>query len=370
MRLTVLQDKLSKALSIVGRAVAKRSTLPVLGNILLETQDGRLRLSATDLSIGINVWIDADVEEVGSITLPAQLLTEFVNGLPTAQRVEISLNTKTMTARLKCGKFDASIKGIAGDEFPIVGANNAQAERITLPAQTLRSMIGMVAFAAATDESRPVLTGVEVTFEGDRLTMAATDGYRLSVHHAPITAQLERKLIIPARSLSELQRSITGEGDALLIIAENNITFEMVTDLGNVQIFTTLIDNRFPDYKAIIPQQVATKATFKRADMLQAVKVAGLFARDNSNIVRLHVNGNIKIAGVSSESGDGTAEIDATIDGPGVEIAFNAAYVRAALEAVDTETITLELTQANRPGKLTIGNYDFLHVIMTMHPPK
>lgn len=372
MRLTVLQDKLSKALSIVGRAVAKRSTLPVLGNILLDADGKQLRLSATNLEIGINVWIDATVEEVGSITLPSQLLAEFVNGLPQAQRVEISLNSRTMTAKLKCGKFDANIKGIDGAEFPIV--STVSDDRLLIPARTLKQMVRLVSFSAATDESRPTLTGVEVAFAPERLTMAATDGYRLSVYSAAVDSGIERTLIIPAKSLAELERAIpdnVGEdiGVAITVADERNqISFGIDTELGSILIVSSLIDARFPDYRAIIPKSSTTKARFKRSDMLSSVRVAGLFARDNSNIVRLHVNGNIKIAGTSSESGDGAAEVDAAITGPEVEIAFNASYVTAALSAVSAETVTLELTQSNRPGRLTVDGLDFQHVIMPMSP--
>lgn len=369
MKLTVLQDKLSKALSIVGRAVAKRSTLPVLGNILLDADGGQLRLSATNLEIGINVWIDANVDEVGSITLPAQLLAEFVNGLPQAQRVEIILNAKTQTAKLKCGKFNANIKGIAGDEFPIVGATHNDLHVVEMDGATLKQAIDMVSFAAATDESRPTLTGIEMTFDGDMLTMAGTDGYRLSVYRAAIPEQERRICIVPAKSMAEIARNISS-GQVTLSIGEVQITCNAVNDLGTVEIVSSVISAKFPDYRAIIPKRADTTATFKRADMLSAVRVAGLFARDNSNIVRLHVNGNIKIAGTSSESGDGVAEIDATITGPEVEIAFNAAYVTAALSAVNAEMVTLELTQSNRPGRMTVDGLDFQHVIMPMHPPR
>ncbi|MEZ4640745.1 MAG: DNA polymerase III subunit beta [Caldilineaceae bacterium] len=223
MRVSCFQENLAKGLSIVGRAVASRSTLPVLGNILLEAKDNQLRLSATNLEIGINCWIGARVEDEGAVTVPARLLAEFVNSLP-AERIDMELSVRTQTLHLSCGRIDANIKGIDAAEFPIVPtvdngdgpeqtAEVLEGSTIALETAGLRKMIDQVVFAAATDESRPTLTGVEVSFKGERLVMAATDGYRLSVRSVVVDHELEDDLtvIIPARSLGELARVI---GDA------------------------------------------------------------------------------------------------------------------------------------------------------------
>jgi DNA polymerase III subunit beta len=371
VKITVLQDKLAAALSIVGRAVANRSTLPVLGNILLEAKGDTLRLAATNLNIGANVTISATVEEAGAITLPARLLAEFVNSLPTAQRVTIDVMSRTMTARLKCSGYDANIKGIDADEFPIVAQMVAlTGEAITLPATALKTMIDRVAFAAATDESRPTLTGVEVVMSDNRLTMAATDGYRLSVQSADVDYAGERKTIIPAKSLAEVARVIDGDTVQVLVIGESQIAFGIDSSLGRIEIVSSLIDAKFPDYKAIIPKRAETAATFKRTDLLSAVRVAALFAKDNSNIIRLSLNGDLTVSATSTESGDGSSVVRADITGPELEIAFNAAYVSAVLSSVSDDSIRLELTQPNRPGKLLTSDENYLHVIMPMHPPK
>ncbi|MBX3000980.1 MAG: DNA polymerase III subunit beta [Caldilineaceae bacterium] len=404
MRVSCFQENLAKGLSIVGRAVASRSTLPVLGNILLEAKDNHLRLSATNLEIGINCWIGARVEDEGAITVPARLLSEFVNSLP-PERIDMELAVRTQTLHLSCARYDANIKGIDAAEFPIVPtvdngegpeqiAEVLEGSTITLETAGLRKMIDQVVFAAATDESRPTLTGVEVSFKGDRLVMAATDGYRLSVRSVELDHSLNEDLtvIIPAKSLSELARVI-GDADeersvqVTVTQARNQILFR-VWGKGNeargaflqVDVVSSLIDARFPDYRAIIPKSYTTRTVVTTDALLKAVRVAQLFARDNSNIIRLAVQpgngegpGAIRLTATSTEMGDNVNELDALVEGNDVEIAFNARYLIDVLSQISESQIVLETTQANRPGSIRpvgIGNEEFLHVVMPMHPPR
>lgn len=404
MRVSCFQENLAKGLSIVGRAVASRSTLPVLGNILLEAKDNHLRLSATNLEIGINCWIGARVEDEGAITVPARLLAEFVNSLP-PERIDMELSVRTQTLHLSCARFDANIKGIDAAEFPIVPtvdngegpeqtAEVLEGSTIALETAGLRKMIDQVVFAAATDESRPTLTGVEVSFKGDRLVMAATDGYRLSVRSVELDHSLgeDMTVIIPAKSLSELARVI-GDADeersvqVTVTQARNQILFR-VWGKGNeargaflqVDVVSSLIDARFPDYRAIIPKNYTTRTVVTTDALLKAVRVAQLFARDNSNIIRLAVQpgngevpGAIRLTATSTEMGDNVNELDALVEGNEVEIAFNARYLIDVLSQISEAQVVLETTQPNRPGSIRpvgIGNEEFLHVVMPMHPPR
>ena len=215
MRVSCLQENLAKGLSIVGRAVATRSTLPVLSNILLATDQGRLKLSATNLEIGITCWIGAKVEEDGATTVPARTFVDLVGALP-AERVDMELIVRTQTLNLKCGRFENNVRGIDATEFPLIPtADDANAIRID--PETLRTMINQVVFAAATDESRPILTGVLARFENDssgagRVLFAASDGFRLAVRTAPLIEPVAAPMsvIIPARALAELGR-ISGD---------------------------------------------------------------------------------------------------------------------------------------------------------------
>ncbi len=404
MRVSCFQENLAKGLSIVGRAVSSRSTLPVLGNILLEAKDNQLRLAATNLEIGINCWIGARVEDEGAITVPARLLTEFVNSLP-PERIDLELAVRTQTLHLQCARYDANIKGIDAAEFPIIPtvdngsgpeetAEGLEGSTIALETTGLRKMIDQVIFAAATDESRPTLTGVEVAFKGDRLTMAATDGYRLSVRSVELDQPFQEEItvIVPARSLGELARVLADADDeqpvqVTVTQARNQILFR-VQGKGNqargafhkVDIVSQLIDARFPDYRAIIPKSYQTRTVVDTQELLKAVRVAHLFARDNANIVRLKViptngenPGAVQLIATSAEMGDNVNELDAMVEGDELDIAFNARYLIDVLSQIDRPQVVLETTQPTRPGAIRpvgMGAEEFLHVVMPMHPPR
>jgi DNA polymerase-3 subunit beta len=377
MKISCLQENLAKGLATVGRAVATRSTLPVLSNILLETDDGRLRLAATNLEIGVNCWIGARVEEEGSTTVPARLLTEFVNSLPPGQ-IDIELAERTQTLNLKCARFEANIKGIEASEFPDVptaesigGQNN-----LHLESDIFRQMIDQVVFAAATDESRPILTGVLAKFHQGGLTMAAADGFRLSVTSADVGVDLDEmaQVIIPARALAELGRISADQEDPIELIitpARNQILFH----LSNTDLVSQLIEGNFPDYNQIIPKSHTTRTIVKAQEFLKAVRMAFLFARDAANIIRLNIvpgseltPGQLIITGTSAELGDNVSEMDATIEGDGVEVAFNARYLIDALSVAGMPEVVLETSSPSSPGLIRpIGGDDFQCVIMPMH---
>lgn len=408
MRVSCLQENLAKGLSIVGRAVSARSTLPVLGNILIEAKDNQLRLAATNLEIAVNCWIGARVEDEGAITVPARLLSEFVNKLPPEQ-IDLELAVRTQTLNLRCARYTATMKGIDASEFPIVtttdmndepggedAAPPAEGVMVQLDMTGLRKMIDQVAFAASGDESRPTLTGVEVSFKGERLTMAATDGFRLSVRSAHLDAASgpdeDMTVIVPARSLGEVAR-ILADGDEsrpvhlLISRTRNQALFQIwgKRDEGRgnfhrVELVSQLIDARFPDYHAIIPRSHTTRTVVDKSELLKAVRVADLFARDNNNIVRLAITpsngenqGQVQLTATSSEMGDSVNEIDAMVEGEGIEISFNAKYLIDVLSQIDEPQIVLETTQGTRPGALRplgMGEEEFLHVVMPMHPPR
>jgi DNA polymerase-3 subunit beta len=377
MKISCLQENLAKGLAAVGRAVATRSTLPVLSNLLLESDEGRLRLAATNLEIGVNCWIGARVEEEGRTTVPARLLTEFVNSLPPGQ-IDMELNTRTQTLNLKCARYEANIKGIDASEFPEVptaetigGQNN-----LHLEAETFRRMIDQAVFAAATDESRPILTGILAHFHQGGLTLAAADGFRLAVTSADVGVDLDAatSVIIPARALAELGRVSADQKDPIELIItpqRNQILFH----LSNTDLVSQLIDGNFPDYNQIVPKQHSTRTVVGTQDLLKAVKVAFLFARDAANIIRFNIvpgseltPGQMIITGTSAEFGDNVSEIDANIEGSEIEIAFNARYMIDALSVMGTAEVAVETSTASSPGVLRpVGGDDFLCVIMPMH---
>ena len=374
MKVSCLQENLAKGISIVNCAVATRSTLPVLSNILLSTDESRLKLAATNLEIGINCWIGAKVEQEGAITVPARLLTDFVGSLPPEQ-IDLELITRTQALNLKCGRFEANIKGIDAQQFPLILVPEED-DRIRVDPDLLRQVVDQVAFAAATDESRPVLTGVLAELSQDRLALAAADGYRLSVRSIGVEEgpQQPISVIIPARSLQELRR-ISGDEEKpveMLVAANRNQVFFHLTDIDLV---SQLIEGSFPDYKQIIPTTYNTKTVVNTAEFLAAVRMAFIFARESANIVRVQMapdddggSGRLIISATSSEHGDNVGELDATIEGPPTEIAFNARYLIDALNVVDTAQVLLETRDPTSPGVMRpVGGGDFVHIIMPMH---
>ncbi|HET91421.1 MAG TPA: DNA polymerase III subunit beta [Chloroflexi bacterium] len=374
MKVSCLQENLSKGLSIVGRAVSPRSTLPVLSNVLLATEAGRLELSATNLEVGINCWIGAKVEEDGATTVPARTFIDLVNALPPEQ-VDMELVVQTQTLNLRAGRSEANVKGIDAQEFPLVPVPEGEGG-ISIEADALRTAISQVAFAAATDESRPILTGVLAKFEEDQLTLAAADGFRLSVRTIPLPQPVPDpfSIIIPARALVELGR-ISGEQEDPIIITITPTRNQVLFQLTDIVLVSQLIDGNFPDYRQIIPQDWMTRSVLDTAAFLKACKTALIFARDAAHITRMHVKpgsdlspGHLVVSATSAETGDDVSELDANIEGEGVEIAFNVKYLIDLLSVIGTPQVALYTTTSSSPGVLRpVGDVDYTHVIMPMH---
>jgi DNA polymerase-3 subunit beta len=374
MKVSCLQENLSKGLSIVGRAVSPRSTLPVLGNVLLATDAGRLKLSATNLEVGINCWIGAKVEEEGGTTVPARTFVDLVNALPPEQ-VDMELVVRTQTLNLRAGRSEANIKGIDAQEFPIVPVPD-ESGGIPIEPDVLRTAVSQVAFAAATDDSRPILTGVLAKFEDTQLTLAAADGFRLSVRTIPLPQPVADpfSIIIPARALTELGR-ISGEQEEPITITVTPSRNQVLFQLTDIVLVSQLIDGNFPDYRQIIPRDKTTRTVVDTAAFLKACKTALIFARDAAHITRVHVKpgseltpGHIVVSATSAETGDDVSEFDATIEGEEIEIAFNVKYMIDLLSVVGTPQVALDTTTSSSPGVVRpVGDVDYTHVIMPMH---
>jgi DNA polymerase-3 subunit beta len=378
MKVTVLQENLAKGLSMVSRAVSPRSTLPVLANILVATDEGRLRLSATNLELGITCWIGAKIQEEGSTTVPARTFADLVSTLSDKQ-VEMALNVRTQTLNLRCGASNTDLKCIDAQEFPPMPvADFSQGLQINVA--DLKEMIQQVAFAASTDDARPILTGVLITVNGDQITMAAADGFRLSVRKASLPSPTPRPVsaVVPARALSELAR-VAGDGDQNLTMVIPSGRGQVIFRLRDVELVSQLIEGTFPDYEQIIPRRCETRAVLSTASFLKACKQAEIFAREGSHIARININpggelqpGVVEISGQSEETGSNQNVVDASIEGPSLLIAFNVRFLREVLDVVKTPNVAMETTTDTSPGVIRPvgaqdGQGDFLHVIMPMH---
>jgi DNA polymerase-3 subunit beta len=371
MKLSCLQENLSKGLGIVSRAVATRSTLPITQNVLIATDQSRLKLAATNLEIAISCWLGAKIEEEGSITIPARLLTEFISSLPN-DKIDIALTQRTL--QLKCARFEARINGLDAQDFPpIPQVADGLATKIEIAA--LRDGINQVTFAAAAEESRPVLTGIQLEFDGDKLAMAAADGFRLAVHNTSLLAPVKNKtaIIVPARALNELGRFLTDQEEPVEITV-NQQKSQILFKLKNIEMVSQLIQGAFPNYSQLIPQSYVTRAVVDVAEFLRAIKMASIFARDGSGIVRLVVSpgveltpGKMNISARAEEVGDNMGEIDALIDGEAAKIAFNARYLSDVLSVLDEKQVALETTTSSSPGVLRpVGADNYIHVVMPM----
>jgi len=373
MKLSCLQENLNKGLSIVGRAVATRSTLPITQNILLSAEQSRLKLAATNLEMATTCWIDAKVKQKGAITVPARLLIDFVNSLPN-DSIEINLPANSRILELKCGRFQAHIHGIDAADFPPI-PEVSDGTATTITAANLREGITQVAFAAATEESRPVLTGINTEFDGDQLNLVAADGFRLAVHRTTLSSPVKQKaaVIIPARTMIELNRLLT-EQEEPVEITVNEKKSQVLFRLKDAQIVSQLIQGSFPNYSQVIPQSYTTRAVVDVSEFLRVTKMSSIFARDASGIVRLIITpgseltpGKVTVSAQAEEIGDNIAEIEALTDGEEAKIAFNVKYLSDVLSVLRQAQVAIEVTTPSSPGVIRpIGVDNYVHVVMPM----
>jgi DNA polymerase-3 subunit beta len=378
MKVSVLQENLAHGLSIVSRAVSPRSTLPVLGNVLVATDEGRLRLSATNLELGITCWIGAKIEEEGSTTVPARTFTDLVSTLSDKQ-VDMTLNVRTQTLNLRCGASNTDLKCIDSQEFPPMPAADPD-QGIQMNVTDIKEMIHQVVFAASSDEARPILTGVLVKVNDNKVIMAAADGFRLSVRKAELSSSVAQavKAVIPGRALSELAR-VAGDGDKTLTMILPPGRGQVIFRMQDAELVSQLIEGTFPDYEQIIPRRCETRAVLSTSAFLKACRQAEIFAREGSHIARLDIKpggelkpGTVEITGQSEETGFNENVVDASIEGPALLIAFNVRFLREVLDVVKTPNVALETTTDTSPGVVRpVGpansEDEFLHVIMPMH---
>ncbi|MDW8227592.1 MAG: DNA polymerase III subunit beta [Anaerolineales bacterium] len=373
MKVTVLQENLARGLAIVSRAVSPRSTLPVLSNVLIATDEGRLRLSATNLEIGMTCWIGAKIEEEGSTTVPARTFADLVNTLPSEQ-VYLSFNAQTQVLNVRAGSSNTDIKCIDAQEFPPLPVLETDGA-IFLNVADFKELVSQVVFAASQDEARPVLMGVLVQVEGDTITMVAADGFRLSVRKGTLSqpAPAPVSVIIPARALSELAR-VAVDGNEMVSMILPKGRGQVVFRMKEVEVVSQLIDGTFPDYQQVIPRSYKSRVILPTQAVLKACRQAEIFAREGSNVARLDIKssgdlepGTVEISAQAEETGSSETVIAATVEGIGLLIAFNVKFLREVLEVIKTPNVALETTASNAPGVIRpVGDDQFLHVIMPM----
>ena len=376
MKASCTQQDLVRGISVVGRAVPSRSTLPILSNILIASDQGRLKLSATNLEVGINYWIDADIQEEGCTTVSAKTFADLANSLRSGT-VALSVPVEnSYDINVKAVGVDATVKGMDPAEYPIVPGVEVGVQPLGLSCTQLKKMINEVAYAAAEDDSRPVFTAVNVEMKDGTLTFAAADSFRLAVRSEELSGEDQSRdtILIPARTLEELARILPMNG--MVQVSSTPNLSQVLFHTDEMDLVSRLVEGAFPNFRSIIPKERRTSAVFDTKELAAAIKSAMPFARDSANIVRLKVvpgnepeHGAIVIEATAEDVGSNVTTTDATVEGPQQQLIFNAKYLSDVLSmmVVDTPEAILELTTPARPGLIKrLGRDDFHYVIMPM----
>jgi DNA polymerase-3 subunit beta len=362
MRVVCGKDELAEKLQVVGRGVSTRTTVQILAGIMLRAAGGRLHLSATDMEISVRDVLEAQVDEEGAVVVPGRLLVDIVRLLPPGE-VTLEHRADEGVARLACGAASYSLNTYGPEDFPRLPEIDPESA-FAVEREAFLDTIGRVGRSASRDESRPVLTGILVRFEGDKLIMAATDSYRLSVKETALSSGPGRELeaIVPARALQELARvGQPAEGDTIEVgVQENQIVF----GVDGVWLTARRIDGQFPNYRQLLPEQFEAEVNLPREELLDVVRRTGLLAQRKSPLRLRFDEGELTVSAQTQDVGEARESLPINYTGEAMEIGFNAEFLRDGLESIADETARLKLISPLRPGLLHGENDDFLYLIM------
>jgi DNA polymerase-3 subunit beta len=362
MRVVCGKDELAEKLSVVGRGVSTRTSVQILAGIMVRATAGRLHLSATDMEISVRDSLEAQVEEEGAVVVPGRLLVDIVRLLPVGE-VTLEHRADEGVARLTCGSASYQLNTYAAEDFPRLPEIQPESA-FTVDREVFLDTIARVGRSASRDESRPVLTGILVRFEGEKLVMAATDSYRLSVKETTLPAGpgLELEAIVPARALQELGRVGQGaDSDTIEVgVQENQIVF----GVDGVWLTARRIDGQFPNYKQLLPEEFEAEVHLPREELLDVVRRTGLLAQRKSPLRLRLAEGELTVSAQTQDVGEARESLPAGYDGETMEIGFNAEFLRDGLESVTDDTVRLKLISPLRPGLLHGESDDFLYLIM------
>lgn len=365
MKLTSPKRVFYEALQSVSRAIATRSTLPILGNVFIEARGGQIKLVTTDLEIGMTCVLPFEGGEEGAVTVPERILQDVVGNLPDAE-LTLSADERNLLT-VSSAKSQYTIHGLPADEFPVL-PQVANGTALSMPGPVLRDLIKKTIFAASTDESRAVLTGCLFNWDGSMVTMVATDTHRMPVKRVPVAGSVDTPIsvIVPARALQEVLRLLGGSEEPVdVVVSENHILFKF----GRVQLLSRLIEGQFPAYERVIPATPTKHMVVNRQQFFEAVRRASIVARAESNkIILKSVDSTLEISAKTTEVGMAHEEIPISLEGEAVEIAFNAEYLQDVLAVLDTETVEVGLSGPLNPGLLRAeGEGDYAYVVMPMN---
>lgn len=361
MKLTVTQENLNKALSVVGRVASNKTSLPILNNILLKTENNRLLLAATNLEVAITEYIGAKVVTEGSITVPARLFGEFISNLP---KGNVDLKVEGSKLQVKAGKYSSTIHGIAADEFPALPVIDSAIHTV-LPAELIKRAISQTIVTASHDDTRPVLTGVLYHTHEGYLYMAATDGYRLSERRL-MKSDEEIYALIPASALADVIRILPDDCDEVeIVLDDTQVRFRM----NDIELTSRLIDGKLPDYRQLIPKQTDIVSKVSKDEFSRITKVASLFARESGGSVTVEAeetNGSVSIHSIASQLGENTSEAEAEVKGSG-QVTLNSRYLIEALACIDDDMLHFGFSGKLAPCVLKpASDEEYQHIIMPL----
>ena len=361
MKFSVSKEKLLAGLQTVQNVVSTRTTLPILSNVLLRADDGKLHLTTTDLDVGVSGGIDAQIDKPGATTLPARRLATIVRELPAAE-VQIEIDSKNV-ASIRCGQSFFKILGLPEEEFPPL-PKFEDAKIFTLNQHALRDALKKTSYAISTDETRYVLNGILFSFKESKLTMVATDGRRLALVDLEVEfpRSQEVEIIVPTKCVTELGRLLGEEGDVKMSVGENQVAFE----IGGTLLVSKLIEGNYPNYRQVIPGDAKERITLERETFLNAVHRVSLLSSEKSNSVKLVFSkNNIEIAANTPDVGEARESLAVAYKGREFSIAFNPEFLQAPLRALPNDEIFLDLIDEMSPGVIKIQS-PFLYVLMPM----
>lgn len=361
MKLSCIRENLAKGLSALSRVVTTSSTLPILGNILLKTDQGRLKMSATDLEMGVNYWVGAKIEKEGEITIPARVFVDYVNN---NNDENIGLEVDGQLVRLSSDHYSTKINGLSAEEFPII-PEISNGLSVDLEVEVLKDAVSKVVFAAATGETNPTLAGVYLKIEGNKLKVVATDSYRLAEKIVDLAADSKESLsvIVPTKTIQELYRLLGNvSGGVRLVVSDNQVMFK----LEDMEVVSRLIEGNYPAYEGIMPQSYVTRVIIGTKELLADAKMAAVFSRESQKIRLVVDKEKNKLVSMSKgQSGENVSNIGVEVEGAGGEITFNTRYLADVLNVVGSMNVVLEMTDKLKPGLIKPVNDDnYRYIIM------
>jgi DNA polymerase-3 subunit beta len=369
MKIICLKENLKNGLAAAERIIGKSLTLPILNNLLLATDKGRVKISSTNLEIGINYWIAGKIEKEGTITVPAKVLSSFVGGLP---NTKVEIESKDGDLRIKCDNFKAKIKGQSAQDFPIIPQVQPQAI-VEINAEKFKTGLTQVAGTAAISEIRPEISGVLLSFSKESLKIAATDSFRLAEKTIIIKSDFEGSIIVPQRTCMELVRAL---GEKVEIENKDSVfkviigAGQVMFDLGYIQLVSRLIDGQYPPYQQIIPNSSVIKAVLDKEELIKAVRAASFFS-SRINDIQFNINSQekeIEIITQNADVGENKVKIPAQIEGKNLKIAFNWRYILDGLNNISSDNVLLGMNSGSSAAVLSsAGDDNYVYVIMPIN---